>query len=384
VISEYRVSGYKSLRDISLQPARLNVLVGGNACGKSSLLQVLLLLRQSALQGPVVSTLQLSGGLFEAGTARDVLRSESRSGIHVAIGADGFRSEALFALPSRHERGVRELTAGGDTFQLPAALADESGESFAYLNAERVGPRVTYQLPRPRDMLSGPVGAHGELTTAFLARCQQTNRLAHSDWYALLQQLAMVMPEDLILDDGSRKNLARVDLATKQVLSWIIPGIDFEATEQSVTDSAQLTFVRDPTKTRTTVRPTHMGFGVTYTLPVIAAVIAMKPSSLVLVENPEAHLHPSSQSRIGTFLGLAASAGTQIFAETHSDHVVNGIRLAVKYGLIAAADVKFFFFRRLAEDDSSLVTEITMSDQGHLNSWPEGFFDQIERDLAQM
>lgn len=383
MITEYSIAGYKSLRDVQLRPARLNVLVGANACGKSSVLQILLLLRQSVTNGPAIETIQLSGGLFEAGTARDVLSPEARAGMRLAVGTYDFRSEAFFSPESRHEGDIRELRASG-LFRLPDTLLDETRGRFAYLNAERIGPRAVYQLPRPRDMLSGHVGMHGEFTAAFLARCRQTNRATPVDWYQLLEKAAIEMPEDLLLDEGSPRNLARVDLAAKQILAWIVPGSDFEATEQSFTDSAQLAYVRDPSRTKSLVRSTHMGFGLTYTLPVITATVALQNTGLLLVENPEAHLHPTSQSRIGTFLGLAASSGMQIFAETHSDHVVNGIRLAVKYKLIPAKDVKFYFFRKVPEDDSSSVAEITLSDDGSVSSWPEGFFDQIERDLSRL
>lgn len=148
-------------------------------------------------------------------------------------------------------------------------------------------------------------------------------------------------------------------------------------------DTAQLGFTRDATGTKASVRPTHIGFGLSYVLPIIAAMLSTHNAGTLIVENPEAHLHPFSQSRIGSLLGLAAKDGVQTFVETHSDHLVNGVRLAVKNNLIAAGDIRFFF-EKSPDADSSVVTTLTVDEDGSLSDWPAGFFDQIENDLARL
>ena len=384
MITSLSISGYKSLRQVAIQPSRINVLVGANACGKSSLIQSLLLLRQSSdARGHVVS-LRLSGELFEAGTVRDVLHPEAGGGIDIGINSgvgESFRTH--FAYRASSSRESRRMAATSPV-KLPPSLFARGSRHFAYLNAERIGPRVVYQLPRAIGPLAGAVGMHGEYATAFLARCFQEGRRARKDWYSTLRAVFDQFPEDLPLDEGSARDLTRLDLVAKQLLAWIIPGVDFATTEQSAIDAAQLAFIRDPGGTKTQLRPTHMGFGVSYCLPLLVAALALGSDSLYLVENPEAHLHPSSQSRIGMFLGLLTRHNTQVFVETHSDHVVNGLRLAVKYGLVEAESVKFFYFTKDIESDSASVEELTVSSDGRLSSWPAGFFDQIEHDLARL
>ncbi|MGD9817166.1 MAG: DUF3696 domain-containing protein [Desulfomonilaceae bacterium] len=384
MINKFFVHGYKSLLEVELNPKKLNILVGANACGKSSILQTMLLLRQSAKGARDVSKLELSGELFEAGTTRDALNPEARaSGINILIENEEFSSEATFSTKSTGQDYLRQLEATS-ALQLPNALVNETGDGFAYLSAERIGPRVVYPLPMPNSMLAGPIGMHGEFTTAFLARCQQSNTTPALDWYNLLTKAAEFMPEDLILDEGAKANLTRLDLVTNRIMAWLFPGAEFDATEHSVSDSAQLSYLRDPSGVRSPVRPTHMGFGLTFTLPVIAATVAMKQNGLLLIENPEAHLHPTSQSRIGSFLALAARDGAQSFIETHSDHVINGIRLAVKGKLINSEDVKFFYFRKRLRNDSTRVTNLSIFDDGRIDKWPEGFFDQIAKDLSRL
>jgi len=105
--------------------------------------------------------------------------------------------------------------------------------------------------------------------------------------------------------------------------------------------------------------------------------------SLFIVENPEAHLHPAGQSRLGRLLARMAGAGVQVIVETHSDHVINGIRLAAAEDRVLAADaVLIHFFDEGAS--GGLPTAIELTEQGTLSSWPKGFFDQVEEDLGRL
>src|SRR5690606_34572833 len=97
------------------------------------------------------------------------------------------------------------------------------------------------------------------------------------------------------------------------------------------------------------LRPSNVGFGLTYSLPLVVACLIAKPGSVLLLENPEAHLHPQGQAALGELIVRAARDGVQILVETHSDHVLNGIRLAVKRQLISKDDVVVHYFQRAVD-----------------------------------
>ena len=144
-------------------------------------------------------------------------------------------------------------------------------------------------------------------------------------------------------------------------------------------DAATLRF-RDPELLAEWSRPANVGFGLSYALPVIVAALTASPGTLFLVENPEAHLHPAGQSLIGQFLTRVAAAGVQVVVETHSDHVINGMRLAAaRDGLLPPSDAIIHF---LADAGTRHTIEIQGS--GALTEWPPGFFDQSELDLGQL
>jgi predicted ATPase len=133
-------------------------------------------------------------------------------------------------------------------------------------------------------------------------------------------------------------------------------------------------------------RATNVGFGITYTLPIIVAVLASEPGTLILIENPEAHLHPKGQSKMGELLALAASCGVQVVIETHSDHVLNGIRRVVHAGKLDHKDVQLHYFQR-QEKEGQAFTEVVsprIKRSGRIDKWPDGFFDQMEKDLMEL
>ena len=127
-------------------------------------------------------------------------------------------------------------------------------------------------------------------------------------------------------------------------------------------------------------RPVHVGFGLTQVLPIIVAALSRKREDLLLIENPEVHLHPAGQAKMGWFLSQVASAGVQVMIETHSDHVLNGIRRSAKDRVISADRVHIHFFKDRNQEGEQVVSPI-IDPAGNVDAWPSGFFDQFDKDL---
>jgi len=131
-------------------------------------------------------------------------------------------------------------------------------------------------------------------------------------------------------------------------------------------------------------RPENTGFGLTYVLPVVTAVLSARPGDLLLIENPESHLHPSGQSLVANLIAIACENGVQIIVETHSDHVLNGVRTSVKGRDLDSDNVCIFFLSRDTDnpEHSADVEEIRIDSKGKISDWPSGFFDQWDRSLS--
>lgn len=125
----------------------------------------------------------------------------------------------------------------------------------------------------------------------------------------------------------------------------------------------------------------NVGFGLSYVLPVIVAILSSQPGTILILENPEAHLHPYGQAKIAELMSLAAQAGIQIIAETHSDHIINGVLVQNKKSVIDKENIKIWYFDRDEEQNASILTEIEILDKGRIKKAPPGFFDQIGKDL---
>ncbi len=129
-------------------------------------------------------------------------------------------------------------------------------------------------------------------------------------------------------------------------------------------------------------RPANIGYGITYAFPTLVAGLTAPVGSTLIIDSPEAHLHPRGQARMGAFLAQMAAAGVQILVETHSDHVMDGVRIAIREGILGPENATFHYFTRNGNATSITTPEIDAD--GRLSGWPEGFFDQHRRNMARL
>jgi predicted ATPase len=358
VIDEVEVTNFKRFSRLAVRLGRLSLLTGVNSGGKSSVIQALLLLHSDRLPGGAVPLNGPHG--LALGEASDVLNSNAASSIiEISIGIGGDRGSLVLEVP--HERSP---SLSAVRIDLPAELARMTGRErgFVYLSAERLGPRDLQEVAVDfEDDLS--VGTRGEFT-------------AH-----VLTQLGRE-PVDLVRqhpDTAASGGIVTLNSQTELWMSSIVSPIQIEATWLAGTNAAMVRF-RPPNLLTEWLRPANVGFGVSYALPIVVAGLTSPPEGLLVVENPEAHLHPAGQSAMGRFLARVAASGTQVLVETHSDHVIDGVRRAVGVDrTIPAEDVVAHFF-------SSDATPVALSvdEKGSMSGWPLGFFDQTERDLSEL
>jgi predicted ATPase len=128
-------------------------------------------------------------------------------------------------------------------------------------------------------------------------------------------------------------------------------------------------------------KPINVGFGYSYALPIIVSGLIAQPGDILIVENPEAHLHPYAQSQLVKFLARVSAGGVQVFVETHSDHILNGVRLAVVDKILAPQNTNILFF---ATGETVSITQIPIDEEGRIENWPERFFDQLDKDFERL
>lgn len=138
-------------------------------------------------------------------------------------------------------------------------------------------------------------------------------------------------------------------------------------------------------------RSTNVGFGLSYTLPVIISLLwaTLKPGRLVMLENPEAHLHPKGQSKMAELICRVVEAGAQVILETHSDHIINGIRVNARRfeedrGGIDRSKVGIIHVIQNPETHESRFEPVVIEEGGRIYDAPADFFDQFAIDRREL
>jgi len=314
-----------------------------------------------------VTPLTLLSGLNSSGKSTFLQAIKLASGYKNPLSGLGPFSELISSLHTRFK--IRMASSRGEyVFEYPQSESydDTPVEPLlvSYISAARLGPEL--HLPICGNEEKGEsVGEKGEYVLDFLER--------HSELAGLPQLL--------------RRPEAQSSAVRHNVSAWlsiISPGIRFEWEAIPKAD-----LLRSEYSGR---RPGNVGFGVSYTLPIIAnalvyAAMAAKGDqspTLLLLENPEAHLHPAGQTQLGEFLARVASCGVQVIIETHSDHLLNGIRLAVKDKILKSKDAAFYYFQYDFDEERTFVKQPVLDEDGFFDEWPDGFFDETEKNLERM
>ena len=110
----------------------------------------------------------------------------------------------------------------------------------------------------------------------------------------------------------------------------------------------------------------------------------MEDDKLLILENPESHIHPRGQAELGRLIALAVCSGGQIVIETHSDHIINGIRVAVKDRNIEKDKIGLFYFDRKEDELYSVYRSIQIDKNGELSDYPQNFMDEWSNQLLKL
>ena len=121
-----------------------------------------------------------------------------------------------------------------------------------------------------------------------------------------------------------------------------------------------------------------VGYGVSQTLPVLVALLTAKPGQLVFIEQPEIHLHPRGQVKMANILAYAANKGVRVVVETHSSLLLRGIQtIAAKGEIISPKKVILHWFERNPDNGITRITSAGLNEAGSFGDWPEDFGDTI-------
>ncbi len=371
-MNHLKINHFKCFEESDIYLNNLTIMAGANGNGKSTAIQALLYLRQTiehcgesilgkyALNKVNGLNVPLNGVYcLSLGNSSFVL-NRNYAGNVLSLGLFNELEELIIDYAADNREAQLWLTPGQvhktEKTDFPILMHE-----FYYLNAERIGPRISQSL-QFSDFPNA--GWQGENTVQLIGleggyfKIENERRFGNTETNFLQDQL-------------------------NNWLDFIMKGVKVKIESSPKTLSAQVLIenqftVSDPTLS------TNLGFGISYVLPILATGLIAKKGSYFIVENPEAHLHPSAQSKIGRFLAMVANAGVNVIIETHSDHIINGLQIAVANKEIVNDKVTVNYFSHKEGNIQPDVQPISISVKGELSDWPSGFFDQSQIDFAEL
>jgi predicted ATPase len=361
MLKSVRLINFKAFKDLTVTLRPLTLLTGLNGMGKSSILQALLFLRQNyGTQVIKTSNVRLNGDLVQFGTWADILFDQAEE--------DEFRIELNdldvwqpFAFQfSSDKNTIVDTGKFNKNFvdTCPVFISD-----FQYIAAERLGPRKISDISSTDD-----IGKYGEYAMYQLHKLRDNKIDAR-----------LIHPSLRTTDVSNDRLLDNIEAWLGEISPSIRLRLDYFENFDSV--QSLFAYVRDR-DTSNYYRATNVGFGITYVLPILLAILSARPNSLILLENPEAHLHPRGQAKMGELLARASEVGIQIICETHSDHILNGMRVATKEHLAQPENIIIHHFS--VEEFVRTHYEVFVDSDGGIAPWPEGFFDEFEKMLFKL
>ena len=370
MITQLELRSFKCFELLRLPLAQLTLLTGLNASGKSSILQAIVLLQQTMREHEWSTRLALNGVGVRLGAVADVVDEQSSSTeLEIALEEEANSCRWRFVGDRRDmSMQVQSVAVNSRTIEEPKELRyllpsheRESVEplasrirNLAYVTAERLAPQDSYVLEDPHVVTD--VGPRGEHALSVLHWGRDESVLDH-----------------LTLPEVPPLRLRQVEARMRR----LFPGFAMDL--QQAPRATVVTLGLRTSDAEEFHRPVHTGFGLTQSLPVVVAVLSAAEGAILLIENPEVHLHPAGQAMMGQFMADAARAGVQVIVETHSDHVLNGVRRAVKSDNLPAEQVAIHFFRPRSDEGPQVLSPV-LDENGNIDDWPNGFFDQFDKD----
>ena len=343
MIKRVDLRNFKCLRRTEVDLRPLTVLAGLNGSGKSTFVQSMMGLKcclERIENG--VCKLDLGKRGLAVGTAQRLYNqfntsSESAISVAVQVLADTGTVSSL-SLKAKYDSSLANddcltFEPDRDLASQEAARVKEAFSNVRRLSAVRIGPRLLHETSesavRARDM-----GVSGEYAAAYL--------LAHGQ-DEVAAPLRRPVPGTGVVPTS----------LSDQVSLWmqvVSPRVRVRVSPDGTNSNVQLSYVYGSDEWAHEFYPENVGVGLSIVFPVLVMVLSAQRGDCLIIENPESDLHPQGQAELALLLALAAKCGIQVIVETHSDHIINGIRVAVKRGHLGSDNVAFWFFRSQCEE----------------------------------
>lgn len=345
MIQNLQIKNLKCIKELSIDCNKLNLLIGTNSSGKTSVIQALLFIAQNAKTPCGLNGTLMNLGSLDENRCRFTSEREIES--KVILNNDEYADYIL--VPNDDKLQIRRHSKHDEK-----AFSIED-RMFQYLSCQRVGPKNVYDKNMS---LEDTIGINGEYAIAYLNQhgsdvldmemCKNTND------FTLLGQVNWWL-----------KYITDTEISTEEIVGADLVKAVYRSNEV------------------VNMRPGNVGAGISYLISVLIMCLSAPKNSINIIENPEIHLHPGAQAKVCEFLYFIACNNRQIFVETHSDHIFNGFRAGIAANEMDKSMVNIQFIY-LNNEHVSEAMKVEIGKMGRIENQRTGLFDQFDLDLNRM
>lgn len=363
MIEKIRIENFKLFEVLNQELKPLTLLTGLNGRGKSSFLQALLVAWGIFEDGG--RAFRLNNRFVRLGGLKDIVPWQNGSfefGVTLNISGDNW-----FV-------GIRHF----QTYDKESTrLVPVSGYKMDY----RQPPNR--KLPHVQYLSTSRMGNMQSFPEASEAVEMKSLSVVNGDGYATAHFLERYGREPVSVM-ALRSSLSESPRLDDQVNAWLkIVSPDLDMRVEPFGTDYQIRYIPAQSIGNPTIsaNASNVGYGITYALPMITAILSSSPGDVVIVETPEAHIHPAGQARLMDLCALAAANGIQVILETHSDHIVHGVLRNLKKEVLKEDDVAVLFFDKEIDEEQPCIVPQKVTQKGRIRKPSPGFFDQYMNDM---
>ena len=345
MITRVTLTNFKCFRErTSIPMSRFTILYGKNGRGKSSVIQSLLLLSQSIRSnGGNLDSLIIGGDMISLGTFGDLKNRYSPASNSIEIEIDSDIEDSLklgFSYSDDQPTIGRLMKLYVGELSYMNSMADASQSSSSDEHSLNSSCGLISSMPQ------SDIKIYNVLNQLGYVSADRRGPVNFEERRDTLPAIDVDPKGERLINHLSRKS-EEFRLRFEQELSLILSGASVRVYANKDTPDRIDLYLDSSTDNSRGFKPTNVGYGYSYVLPIVYKTLDAPIGGVVVVENPEAHLYPGAQSRLVDFLVKhAIRKQLQIILETHSDHIVNGLRLAVKETKIEPQETMILFFDR--------------------------------------
>ena len=413
------LENFKGWRQLDIDLAPITFLFGGSSSGKTALLQALLLLKQTASGFDPKQHINFGGrrrDYVDFGSYQDLVYGHDTSR-HIGLRLSWDLSTAFYEQVQNSIDYVISWRLNSDIFieTLDYFIHSADSENYHAKVKHNEGGKYLLEVSTPIAVEDMPVGSPescyilpDETLPKLAADYLFLNRFVNREFEILMDQLLYLgplrqYPKRYYQWTGERKSRVTEPDGADAIAALISAARDNESLQEDVANwLKQLGLVDGFSIKSTDARERFyevtvkigdaesalmdVGFGVSQVLPVIAMLLSAPAGSIILLEQPELHLHPNAQSALADLMLYAAEKrGLQLIVESHSEHLLRRLqrRIAeVEQEFARPENIKMYFCA--PGKTGSTICEVKLDKYGQIANWPPNFMGDISGDLHEM